>query len=294
MAEMFPAATLLGSLLGLGALANQSELVVIRAAGVSLLRIVGSVMRAGLLLVAVSVLLGEVLAPASQQFADSMRAAAKSGQITLRTDYGFWAKDGRKFINVEKVLSDGRLQNVLVYEFDRLHRLRSSTYVHTAAYQEGSWLLDGVVQSFPTESGVRSARVREARWPDLLDPSLLQLLGLRPDNLNAWGLYRYIHFLHSHSLDAHPYQVALWGRLMAPVATLTMLLLAIPFVLGPLRGVGVGQRILVGALIGIGFSLLNHTFANVGLVYELNAALTAAFPAAVALSLALWGLSRMR
>ena len=59
--EVFPVAALLGSLLGLGALANQGELVAMRAAGMSLRQIVAAVLKAGLAMMLVVFVIGEVL-----------------------------------------------------------------------------------------------------------------------------------------------------------------------------------------------------------------------------------------
>ena len=61
--EMLPAAALLGALMGLGNLASHSELVVMRASGVSRLRLLGSASIAGVLLIVVMALLGESVAP---------------------------------------------------------------------------------------------------------------------------------------------------------------------------------------------------------------------------------------
>ena len=55
MVEVFPMAALLGTTLGLSALAADAELVAIRAAGVSLLQIVGAAVKVGLVLAAISV-----------------------------------------------------------------------------------------------------------------------------------------------------------------------------------------------------------------------------------------------
>ena len=66
--DLFPSAILLGSLLGLGILANHNELTVMRAAGLSILRIVIAVLKIGLLLTLLAMLIGETLSPLSQQY----------------------------------------------------------------------------------------------------------------------------------------------------------------------------------------------------------------------------------
>ena len=51
---------------------------------------------------------------------------------------------------------------------------------------------------------------------------------------------------------------------------MVMIFLAVPFVFGPLRSVGVGQRIFVGMLFGIAYYLIDQTTGHVGVVYGLT------------------------
>ena len=64
---------LLGSLVGLGGLASHSELIAMRAAGVSLARIILTVMKAGILIMLLVLFIGELVAPVSERYAENMR-----------------------------------------------------------------------------------------------------------------------------------------------------------------------------------------------------------------------------
>ena len=101
-------------------------------------------------------------------------------------------------------------------------------------------------------------------------------------------------YLRDNRQDSAPYELALWGKLMAPLATGVMIFLAIPFVFGPLRSVGMGQRVLVGALVGIGFHIMNQTFQQLGLVYGLSPVLSAVLPTGLFLALGIWMMRRVR
>ena len=78
-----------------------------------------------------------------------------------------------------------------------------------------------------------------------------------------------------------------------PLATGAMVLLAIPIVLGARRTVPIGQRVVLGSLIGLGFRLLNQATANAGIAYELNALLSALFPTLVTFAVAIYLMYRM-
>jgi lipopolysaccharide export system permease protein len=291
--ELFPLATLLGSLIGLGVLAGNSELLAMRAAGVSIARIVLSVLKTGLLVLAVVAIVGEYLAPAAEQQAQRMKSAALSGQIGLKTRYGFWSRDGNTFVNIRQILPDSQLADISIYEYGRDSRLRKAIHAQRAIYQPGGWVIKDVRQSEFTEKGISVTTKSQQAWHAELDPSALDVLTVKPHMLAAWDLWRYIDYLQKNGQTSISYEVAFWGKLTTPLVTVVMLFLSIPFVFGSLRSVGVGQRIFVGAMLGIVFYLLNRVFSYMAVVYSLPGLFSAFFPLLLFLALAIWMLRRV-
>ena len=267
--QLFPIVVLLGAIIGLGMLASQSELVVVRAAGVSLNRIIWTVMKVGLMLLALMLLIGEFVAPAAEFKAQSLRAEAMSGQASFRTDQGLWARDGNSVIHIRDLLSSDQVGRISVYDFDEQNQLKTVTTATKAEYDGQSWMLDGVLRSAVSEKGVETSKQPDLRWQSLLNPDLIGVVTVKPDYLSAPGLFRYIKYLNDNGLDAGQYLLALWKKAVMPVTTMVMIFLAVPFVFGPLRSVGVGQRIFVGTLFGIGYFLVDQTTGHLGLVYGL-------------------------
>ena len=66
--ELVPASALLGSLFILGAMGNNRELIAMRAAGLSIFGILRAVMLAGAVLVMLSILIGEFVAPITELY----------------------------------------------------------------------------------------------------------------------------------------------------------------------------------------------------------------------------------
>lgn len=286
--EVFPMSALLGTLIGLGGLASHSELIAMRAAGVSYSRIVLSVLKTGVLMMLVAAVIGELVAPFSEQHAQHMRTERQSGQVTLKTQYGFWARDGEAFVNIRKILPGAQLADIYIYEFGPDRRLRQSTHAATARYQDDHWQLEGIRQSRFGEAGVETFKLQQATWDSLLNPDLLSAVVVNPRMLPIWGLYNYIQFMRANGQEVLSYEVAFWAKVVTPLVTLIMLFLATPFVFGSLRRVGVGQRLFVGALMGSGFFLLNRAFSYMAVVYDLNPLFAAAFPGLAFLALAFW------
>jgi len=292
--QLFPIGALLGSTIGLGLLASNSELVAIRAAGVSLSQIIGSVMKMGLLLVVVAIVIGEGVAPQAERYAQTLRSVAMSDRLTLQGRDALWARDGDSFVNVRSILPGQRLGQVFIFERDASHRLVRMTRAQSAVYRDEQWVLQDVVSSSFGDDRVLPRHQPELLWRTQLSPDLLNVVTVKPKTLSAWGLYQYVDYLQENGLDASVYRQAFWGKVVAPLITGVMVFLSIPFVFGPLRSVGIGHRVLVGTLAGVGFHILNQMFTYMGLVFGLNPLLSALTPAALAFAAGYWMLRRVR
>jgi len=291
--DLFPIATLLGSLIGLGTLASHSELVAMRAAGVSVGRILAAVLKAGLGLLVLVFLIGEYLAPVSEQQAQRLKMEALSDQATLKTGYEIWSRSGDTYINAREALPDGRLGDISIYQFDAQRRLRQVTHADLATFQGDNWLLQKVELSRFGDNRIQVEKHDRLVRPKLLTLTVLDVISVKPHMLPAWDLWRYVVFLKRNGQDAATYEVAFWGKVTAPLVTLVMLFLSIPFVFGPLRSVGIGQRIFTGAMIGIVFYLLNRAFSYLALVYGLNPLLAALVPTLLFLVGGIWFFRRV-
>jgi lipopolysaccharide export system permease protein len=290
---LFPIAAVVGSLLGLGVLAANRELTAARAAGISVARISTAVMKGAVVLLVVAVFVGEVLAPRTETVARDQRAEAMGEQWAAQTSTGFWARDGNSFIHIGEVLPGNRLGKVDIYEFDEGGRLRVATRAQTAVYEDGTWHLTGLRQSEIGDDGVVQRRIERAVWSSGFRPDLVKVVRIDPEGLSAMGLGRYIQYLRTNGLSAARFQLALAKKFVYPIACAVLIYLTLPLVLGRLGAVGVGQRVVVGSLLGIAFHILNEASGHVGLVYGVNPYLSATLPTALFLGFGVWMMRRI-
>lgn len=291
--EIFPITTLIGALVGLGALASRHELVAMRAAGMSVLSMAGGVLAAGVVLAWAALMLGEWVAPPAERLAQQWRAQAQGGAVTSGIGGGFWVRDGTRFVHVERAPQPDLIEGVSVYTV-REHRLKAVTRAARGRWDEGAWVLEDVERSRPSAEAISRSTRPSWRMPSEITPATLEVVVRSPETLKIGDLYTYIQYLKDNGLDSAEYRLAFWIKIATPVATLTMLVMTIPLIFGGLAGVGTGQQIFVGVLIGIAFFLANRLLASAGLVYGLPPALSALAPTAVFLGLGLWGLLRVR
>lgn len=273
--DTFAMAALLGTLLGLGTLAGHSELTGMRAAGMSVLRIARSVLQAGVLMLVVVAVAAEWIAPYTDQLAQEKRKFAQSEQVSFKSRHGFWARDGNRFVNLRRILPDGRFAGISVYTLDDRLRLKTLLEADGAQLSGDQWTLDEVRRSEIFDDQYRIEKSSRMVVSSVMNPELIDLVLTSASNLPVRDLYRYIRYLTANNLDASPYKLEFWRRLGLPLSTLAMVLLAIPFVFGPLRSARTGQRLLVGVLVGIAYFLAERTVSHVGQVYGFAPAISA-------------------
>lgn len=292
--EMFPLALLVGGLLGMGALASGSELIVMRAAGLSLTRLTGSALQTGLLLSLAVLALGEFVAPPLEQMASEQRAAAKSESMAIRGGRGFWARDGDYFVHVRAVLPGVRLVDIQTFKISSDARLESVVTAQGARYVEGRWLLEGIHRSLLNGDQVRTEHLSSLEVASAISPQILDVLASNPSELSIRDLLVYVDYLERNGLDAQDYRLVLWRKLLAPLAYMAMLVVGMPFVFGPQRSGSVGQRLLVGLMLGLVFFLSNYLLGNVVLLYGFPPLMGASLPTLLFLGGGFYALRRLR
>jgi lipopolysaccharide export system permease protein len=267
--ELFPIAALIGTLFAVAQLVASSEYTVMRAAGVSLARITGVIALVGAAFGAVTFIVGEFLAPPAEQFAQRLRSQTISGIVAQEFRSGLWIKDGTAFINVAEITPPATLSGVRIYEFDEGSRLRSLRYAAGAEYQgQNRWALRDVTQTEFGSSSTRVSRHERMEWQSVLDPALLSVLQVKPEKMSAWSLYSYSQHLKENRQKSLRYEIALWSKLLYPVAVVVMMILALPFAYFQNRQGGVGAKIFAGIMLGLGFHFLNRLFGHLGLLND--------------------------
>ncbi|MBT8439599.1 MAG: LptF/LptG family permease, partial [Gammaproteobacteria bacterium] len=174
--EVFPVTALVGSLLGLGGLASNGELTAMRVAGVSVFQLVMAVLKTGLFMLVFVFLIGELIGPVSEEYVRKMKIEKQQQKVTLKSKYGFWARDGDEFINIRKILPGSRLEDIYIYQTGKDKKLQLATYAKSASYVNDSWQLEGILQTSIQDQQVKSRSVGAASWSSMIDPNLLSII----------------------------------------------------------------------------------------------------------------------
>lgn len=306
--DLMPIAALIGTIYALARLAANSEFTIMRVSGMTTWDLVRSVVRVGLMLVALAYLCGEFLAPPAEDLAQRFKARATGAVIGQEFHSGVWVRDlvhetdvapeRLRFVNAARVNPDGSVQDWLIYEFDPQLHLRSVSTAKAGAFvSNGQWLLSDVNETLlplvGEQTGNKAAPDFIGRsqtfhhenqlWRSDLTPGILGVLLVQPERQSAYGLYHYIHHLAQNHQHTERYEIAFWKKILYPLVCLAMMAMAVPFAYLHVRAGTVGLKILGGILIGVIFYAINKLFANLGLINTWSPAFVAGAPALFAL-----------
>lgn len=271
--EVIPYSALIGCLAGLGLLANNSELVVMRAAGVSTWSISLSAVKPTLLLVILGLLVGEYVLPGVETTARNDRARALSGADEITPAYGLWYREGNVYMHFDQVGPGGVLGGVSHYYFDDDHHLQRTLFARRAVYHDVSqkeryWLMEDVVITDIFPDHTESRQLASLRWNTRLEPDLLQTeILVSPDKMSISELRKKIDYMRHQGLNSGQFEVGYWQKLLQPLATVGLVFVAISFIFGPLRESTMGMRVVAGLIIGILFKFIQDLLSPASLVY---------------------------
>ena len=279
--DYLPLGAFMGCLVGLGTLASSSELTVIRAAGVSVKRIVWSAMKPALVAVVLGVLIGEYAAPPAERMAQSQKAVAQGAGQSVASASGVWHREGDTFIHLNAVQPNGVLHGVSLFEFDADRWLVSASFAERGIYLGNYWLLENVATTRLSHTETSRETYRSLRWESGLSPEVLSVLIVKPENLPISGLYTYASYLGEQGLNAANYWLAFWKKVLMPLGTAVMVMVAISFIFGPLRSVTMGFRVFTGLIVGLLFKYMQDLLGPMSVVFGFNPVIAILLPIAI-------------
>ncbi|HAK50447.1 MAG TPA: LPS export ABC transporter permease LptG [Gammaproteobacteria bacterium] len=297
--EVIPYSALIGCLAGLGLLANSSELVVIRAAGISTWSIAWSALKPALILAFLGMLVGETLLPDSERMARVDRVQAKTDLVGITPKGGFWYRENNVYMHFDIVGQSGVLQGVTLYYFDEKEMTRS-LYAERGIYHDigedkNYWLLEKVTL---TELGGRKVNVEELtsfEWHTSLTPNLISAeIVVQPDKMSIRELDTKIEYMRTQGLNSSKFELGFWGKVFQPLATVGLVLVGISFIFGPLRESAMGTRVVMGVIIGFAFRFFQNLLSPASLVFGFSPIIATLAPITVCFAVGIYLFKRAR
>jgi len=321
--EVMPLAALIGTTYTMAQFAATSEFTIMRASSMSTGMVAWMLAKIGFVLVIVTFIFGELIAPRTAPLAEKIKLSARGAAISSEFRSGLWTKDivksdgmsgtvtGSRFFNVRQVKPDGTLVDVKLYEFDTNFRLRSITLAKIGTFKgNNSWQLSDVTENIFTNPALLKPgseanlannfaqdtsliETRHSATKDLqseVTPKILSVAGSDPERMSANELAVYTRHLQENKQETERFKIAFWKKLFDPLAIFVLMALALPFGYLHTRSGGVSLKIFVGIMVGVSFQLVNTLFSHLGLLSTWPAVVTAIAPSLLFLLLALGAL----
>lgn len=286
LVQFLPTGTLLGAVIGLGLLANHSELIVMRAAGLSLYRIIGWVMIPALVFVAIFLGINQFILPTSSQYARAIKDDRPKNQLVAID--GYWSvtkqDDRQEVVYISYADSQGRLGGVKKYELqgaDLTLALQAQGGVHQSDRNRQElyfWQLHGINQLNIDSQGVKQSYVDHKSLALPIAPQAVHLLTREPEDLSLTDLYAHAKLMKHQGSRSYRHELAFWQKLFSPFSVLSLVLVASSFVFGSLRSQGLGFRVVLALLTGLLFSYLTDLMGFIALATNFSPLLMALLP----------------
>ena len=289
--EILPVAALIGTLFALSRLVGNSEYAVMRVSGLSNWRVAGYFTVIGVLLSILVLVLGEYVAPWSEQAAQRYKLSATHSVVAQQFRSGLWVKDRNTFVNVREVMPDNTLRGIEIYGFETDGRLGWIRDADEASWRpDQTWDLQHVLETHFDADGVHAVRSAHENWQSVLTPDILSVLLIAPEKMSARTLWRYVAHLKENGQNATRYELALWSKFIGPFVIPIMMLIAMPFAIQGPRANGTSSKIFIGILVGLGFHLLSRLFGQLGLLNDWPVVVVSVLPLLIFLTIALAGI----
>ena len=288
--QFLPVAALLGALLGLGQLARGSEFTVMRAAGVSIARIAGSVALAGLALLPAAAAVAEWVAPPLAQAARVSRALERDGSADVVRGAA-WMRDGQLLLRAD---AGG---GVTLFELDGPRQLAAVAVAGSAQpLGDGTWELRELAESRFGGGTVTRGPVGARQLHSAIDGEFLRLSTSEPRQQSFSDLRRATSLLEGLGQDATAQRFAFWNGLARLAAVPLAMLLAVPLLTGFLRSAEGGARAALGLVLGLVYFIAQRMVESGTLAFALDPLPLAWLPTAllaVAVAVLLWRTRRV-
>lgn len=293
LVQVTPVSGLIGSLLALGALGRGSELMAMRSLGISRMRIIGSVLKLAAPIILVLFVIAQFVVPPAQQRAQALRASALFSSTLHRGDNSVWVQKDHQFLNVRQFGYDARPQGINIFSFAADGRLKS--YIHADRAKigaDGVWHLGGVLRKRIVSSTFRTDHLASLDWHAFISRRQIRLLLLSPGNMPPVALYWYVRRLEHEHRPALRYRQALWAMVAIPLSIIALMMIAGPFVFGLPREQSAGRQIMIGAILGAVFTLVQQIVDHLDLLLALDPGVATLAPPLLLMGLTAWLFTR--
>ncbi|MBN1662855.1 MAG: LPS export ABC transporter permease LptG [Deltaproteobacteria bacterium] len=268
VSQIIPVAVLLASLITYSTLSRHSEIVAMKASGISIHRTAMPIIAAASLICFLAFFIGEFITPKANQKVDYIRyievqkketrGTFKQNQIWYRgtnTIYNF------KYFDPENNIIKG----ITINHLDRDFNLTMRIDAERAQWQDDGWLFYNLLIARYEEGGfpiLERIDVRRINLPE--KPEDFKIVQKDADKMGYMELKKFVRKIRSEGYDATKYTADMHGKIAFSFVSLILAVIGISFSLKPERSGGIALSIGIGIAIGFSYWIIHAFFMSLG------------------------------
>jgi lipopolysaccharide export system permease protein len=260
VSQILPAATLITALMTFGYLSRHSEIVAMKANGISLYRASLPILTIAASICVIVFFLSEWITPYTNERSEYIRLVEVQKRQSLGTfkQNQIWYRGQKGIYNFKLFdVKSNRLLGITIYYMGQDMTLTMRLDAEWGEWQEGRWLLHNILITrfhageFPTLENIAHQVIDLPENPDDL-----KVVQKDAETMGYSELKRYIGKLQSEGYDTTRYLVDLHGKIAFPLVSIILAVIGISFSLRSERSGGIAQGISVGLIIGFSYWLV--------------------------------------
>jgi lipopolysaccharide export system permease protein len=266
--KVMPLGVLMATLLSLGALARNSEIIAMRGCGISLRKITAPILFIAFLLSLFTFFSDEVIVANTareMKYIENVLIEGKNPNAFFRQN-NIWYRQKNLVMQAKLFTpSTKTLEGVTIWQTDEGMQPTERTEAEKCVWNGRSWILENVVSRFITEKNM-TATTRNKVVPVSLELRLddLKVLDKHADTIGFFALGRYCENLKRSGYDATRYLAQMHSKLSLPFASFIMAFLGIPFAVKSSRSSGNAFGIGLSIIIGFAYYVTNAVLLSFG------------------------------
>ena len=264
--DIFPYSLLIGSMIAFGSMAYHSEITAINSHGIGIKKTMLIILIQTLILSSLCTILSNKFAPSLSNQAQIIKNTALNKSSN---NMDIWFRTDNHVINVDKIISDKRLDDVTIYEIKE-GNLSSILSAEQAIFDEDWYLNDVNIIDIVSNQNIYKKRYRTSISDFVPSEVLNSKLNKKRYN-SIEDLYSYIIFHDERKIYFENHKVIFWQKVFLPISCCIIVFIGLPFLFTKIRTTNQSQKIIFGILVGITYFVITNIIINLTLILSIPA-----------------------
>jgi lipopolysaccharide export system permease protein len=247
-----PAAILLASIVTLGLMSRNNEIIAMKSGGISLWSITSPILKVVLIIYLILLGMNEYILPSTNQKAREIQdwIILKKKPIDTFKQSQLWIHSNNAIYNIQLYHPErDSMEGITIYRFNIIFQMYERIDARSAQWKDNRWIFSDVSVTRMKPGGAPERK----NYPELTiplpeSPSDFRIAEKNPDEMNFRELRKYVNKVEQDGYNASKYECAMHANISFPFIGVIMAFIGVPLALRKERGAAIAM--------GFAFSIL--------------------------------------